>query len=136
MSHEPLLTGLALAAVTCLASVRFPPRRSLEFFAAVLAATSSVYLGAALADGRTSLIFLESVAYLPVFALALAGLWRSSPAFLAAGYVAHGAWDFFHHPLRLGASGGERFPDLCVAYDVVVGLFILYQARAARSAAS
>ena len=121
---EPLLIGLAVAVVVCLVVSQLPSRHGLEFFAVFLGATASVYVGSALSDGRRGLIFLESIVALAVFATALAGLWHSS-ALLAVGYIAHGFWDFFHHPHRAGAKAGESFPPLCLTFDWVVGVFIL-----------
>ncbi len=119
------LIGLVLALVTCLVVVQLPLRQRMDFLTALLAATAVIYIGSALSDGRRGIIFLESVVGLAVFAMALGGLWYSS-ALLAIGHVAHGVWDFLHHPLRVGAQAGERFPSICLVYDWAVGVFILY----------
>ena len=58
-------------------------------------------------------------------ALALAGLWHS-PVWLALGYALHGALDFLHHGLRLGAGAGACFPWPCLSFDGIVALFVLY----------
>ena len=123
---SPPLLGLAAAVVVCVVVSQLPSRHGLEFFALFLAATAAVYIGSALSAGRRGVIFLETVIGLAIFATALAGLWYSS-ALLAVGYVAHGAWDFFHHPHRAGAEAGKSFPPLCWAYDWVVGAFILFR---------
>ncbi len=122
----PPLIGLAAAVVVCVVVSQLPLRHGLEFFALFLGATATVYVGSALSDGRRGVIFLETAVGLAIFATALAGLWYSS-ALLAVGYVAHGAWDFFHHPHRAGAEAGKSFPPLCWVFDWVVAAFILFR---------
>jgi hypothetical protein len=67
---------------------------------------------------------METTTALVFFALALLGLWFST-RFLAIGYLLHGLWDLFHHPHRAGASAGPVFPPLCLAFDLVVGAYVL-----------
>lgn len=120
---HPALLGGVLAVVVCLVLRKLPAPYPGDFLAAFLAATASVYVGAALARGQA--LAVETAAFAVVFALALAGLWHS-PVWLALGYALHGAWDFLHHGPRLGASAGARFPWLCLSFDGIVALFVLY----------
>jgi hypothetical protein len=119
-----LLAGTVLGLAVCLALSLLEPRRAVELLALVLAATASVYIGAALAEGRSDHLVMEVAIFIPVLLAAVAGLWHSTP-WLAFGFLLHGAWDFFHHPRPVGAQVGPNFPPLCITFDAVVGVFVL-----------
>jgi hypothetical protein len=122
---KPALTGLAIAVVMCLAVTQLSARRGLDVLAAILVAAAAIYAGSALSGETGRVRVLETVQFLIFFATALAGLWYS-PALMAAGYVAHAIWDFFHHPHRVGARAGAFYPPFCLVADVVFAVFILY----------
>jgi hypothetical protein len=56
---------------------------------------------------------------------AAAALWADSPLVLAAGYVAHAAWDAVHHPRALSTTVRRWYPPFCMVFDVAVAAFIL-----------
>jgi len=60
----------------------------------------------------------------PIFAFAAMGLLHS-PAWLAAGYIAHGVWDMFHHPRMIGTKVVKWFPPACAIFDFIVAAYIL-----------
>ena len=122
---KDLLIGLILAIIVCSVVILLPPRYAVEFFAAFLALTATGYFGSALTEGKVNSFVVETLVALAVFSMALAGLWHS-PVWLAVGYFAHGLWDVFHHPHRVGARVTMVwFPPACLMYDWFVALFIL-----------
>jgi hypothetical protein len=97
---------------------------ALYLLALFLSATGAAYAGAALADRGSRQGPIEVLVFLLMFAAAIAGF-ANSPGWLAAGYAAHGVWDVFHHPHRLGAKVVEWFPSVCLSFDLLVAAFIL-----------
>ncbi len=124
----PVLVGLGLAIATIVVAQLLPTDRTLMLLAVILGASASVYAGAALAEQHADNIRLETTVFVILSVAAVLGLWFS-PWFLVGGYVAHGVWDFFHHPHRIGAKAGPWFPPFCGAYDLIVGLFIVVALR-------
>ena len=120
--------GAAAAAVVVAIAHEVRSAHGLEFLAGLLAVTAASYFGAALADGRRRVFAVEALVTLLVFAAALAGIWVST-LWLAVGYFGHGLWDLLHHPHRAGAPVRMRwFPPLCLAFDWVVGGYVLLAA--------
>ena len=123
-SLKPAVVGFALAVVVCFIMSKLEPRHGLDVLASILVAAAAVYVGSALSDERDGSRVLETVLFLAFFVVAMIGLWYS-PALLAGGYVAHGVWDFFHHPHRIGARAGTFYPPFCLVADGVIAAFVL-----------
>ena len=100
-----------------------PRQRGLDFLALQLAAIAAVYAGSSLTDGRVAVVALEVIGVIAFIAVALFGRW-GSPALLAVGYFAHGAWDAVHHLGAIPTFLPDWYAPLCLAYDWVVGVFI------------
>jgi len=99
-------------------------RVALYLLALFLSATGAVYPGAALADPGRKAAPMEVAVFILMFAASAAGS-LASPVWLAVGYAAHGIWDVFHEPHRIGAKVVKWFPPLCLSFDLVVAAFIL-----------
>lgn len=119
----PLVGGVVAALVNIVIAGRLSRRRAAEFFNLFMAATSAFYFGSALAFGNGRALTIETAVGAALFALALAGQWRSLK-FTAIAFVAHGAWDLGHVVLGLGANAGQDFPAICVAYDWVIAGYL------------
>ncbi len=120
----PFLVGvlLAIAAGMLLSFVPSEPR--LDILSITLGAIGAVYVGSALAEKQRSSILLETAIALACAVLALTGLWLS-PMYLIAGYLLHGIWDFFHHPISVGAQISQRwYPPFCVGFDWAIAFVI------------
>ncbi len=118
-----IIVGAVVAApVLVLVSV-LSRERGLDLLAVQLAAIAAVYVGSSLADGRVSLVAPETIVAFVFFACSLFGRW-ASPAILAAGYFAHGAWDAVHHLGAISTLLPNWYAPFCLGYDGVVGLFI------------
>lgn len=100
----PFVGGVALALVNILIASRLSRRRAAEFFNLFMAATSAFYFGSALGLGNGWTLAVETAVGAVLFALAVAGQWRSLK-FTAVAFVAHGAWDLGHVVLGLGKRG-------------------------------
>jgi hypothetical protein len=125
MTRNPGITGaLILVLVTVAALQVLPGEQALDVLSAVLVAAGAVYIGAALAGNDSSTLALEIIAGTAFITVAVVGRWYS-PAILAWGYFAHGAWDFIHHREIAGAHAGKVFPVLCWVYDWIIAAVIL-----------
>lgn len=120
----PFALGVILAGLAGFLLHWVPPRPSLDVYAVALAAIGAVYVGSALVKQRGQTIFLEALIAIACIILALTGLWVS-PWALFGGYVLHGVWDFFHHPVHVGAEIPQNwYPPLCVGFDWAIAILI------------
>ncbi len=123
----PFGLGAALAGLAGFLLHWVPPQPRLDVYAVALAAIGAVYVGSALAEKRGRSIVLEAAIAIACIAIALTGLWVS-PLALVAGYGLHGVWDFFHHPIHVGAEIPQRwYPPLCVGFDWAIAIVIFLQ---------
>lgn len=113
------LTGAFLAGVTVSLVLDLSRSRVLVLLAILLAAFSTVYVGAALSTGRTPQVLMEGLAACAFIALATLGIWRT-PLFLVAGYLAHGLWDLAHHRKGFPTQIVAWWPPFCLIYDWVL----------------
>lgn len=92
-------------------------------YAVGLAAIAFVYVGFAVADGRTRVIAVECVVAMAFVLVATAGV--TGPAWLLAiGFAAHGVKDAWQER-RQFVSGTRWWPPFCAAVDWVVALAIV-----------
>lgn len=119
--------GILLAIAVGILLYWVPPHPRLDVYAVALAAIGAVYVGSALVEQRGRSIVLEVLIAIACLALALTGLWVS-PLALIAGYVLHGVWDFFHHPVHVGVQIPQRwYPPLCVGFDWAIAVMMILQ---------
>jgi hypothetical protein len=121
---QPFARGAAAAAATIGVSLLLGRDAALGFYAIVLGATAGVYLGFAALDGRRRELGLEIAGIVFFVLLALAGL-QGRPHVLALGFFLHILWDYAHHPRGLQTRIIGWYPPACVAYDGLVGAFLL-----------
>lgn len=125
----PFIAGVVAALVNISVTRLLPQKRAAAFYNLFMAATAAFYFGSALPTGDRSTLLLETAVSVPLFALALAGQWRSLK-FTAIAFLAHGAWDLAHVLAGAGANAGTDFPVLCVAYDWVIAGYLWWMASA------
>lgn len=117
--------GVGLAVVMLAPLLLLSKEAGMQFLAVMLGFVGAVYFGFGIADGRLGPLLAEFTVAGTFLLAGSAVLWADSPALLAAGYGTHALWDLVHHP-RAVATGVERwYPPFCVAYDVVVAVFVL-----------
>lgn len=122
---QGLALALALAAATVVGTLLLSDDRRLEALALILAGTVAAYVGFAIAERSAGGLATELAAAAVIGALVPLGLWVS-PYWLAAGYVAHGAWDLAHHPPRLGTRLVPAwYVSACLVYDWIVAVLVL-----------
>jgi hypothetical protein len=93
-----------------------------------LALIAGVYIGFAVADGRPTVIAVESTVAGAFLILAAAGV-TGSAWLLVAGYVGHGLKDFWQE--RSGYVANTRWwPPFCATVDWLVALIIALEIAA------
>jgi hypothetical protein len=119
--------GVALAAGVLSPLLFLSKLAGMQFLSVQLAFIGAVYFGFAVADGRVKGLLVEFTVAGTFLFLGAIALWADSPLVLAAGYVAHAAWDFAHHPRAAALPVRVRswYPPFCVVFDAVVAVFIL-----------
>lgn len=115
---------IAAALLTIAAAAALGAERGFELLALLLAFAAAVYVGVGLQGSDRRRARIEWIVALGFAAAALAGLWIA-PAFLAAGWIGHGAWDWVHHRRR-SPAGARWYPSACLAYDWVVGGYVVF----------
>lgn len=116
---KAFLAGAFLAGVTVSLVMGLPRSRAFVLLAILLAASATIYLGAALSAKRTQQVLVEGLAACAFIALATLGAWRS-PLFLVVGYLAHGLWDLAHQQQGIPTRIAVWWPPFCLVYDWVI----------------
>lgn len=117
--------GFGLAVVMLAPLLLLSKLAGLQFLAVMLGFIGAIYFGFAVADGSVRSLAVEFPVSGVFLALGAVALWADSPVVLAAGYAAHGLWDFVHHPRAVTTPVRNWYPPFCVVFDVVTAVFIL-----------
>jgi hypothetical protein len=118
-----IIVGI-IVAVPVLALAKYISReRALDLMAVQLAAIAAVYAGSSLAGGGIPVFVAEMIGVTAFVVVALFGRW-GSPAILAAGYFAHGAWDAIHELGVISTFLPDWYAPFCLGYDGIVGAFV------------
>ena len=120
-----ILIALGAGVVTCLFIYVLPYGRALDAIGLLLGIIAAIYIGFAITDGRTHVLYLECSVAAVFILLALLGMW-GKPVWLVIGFFAHGAWDLLHHPGNMGSKVRKWYPPACLAYDWLVGAYLVY----------
>jgi uncharacterized protein DUF6010 len=119
--------GATLAVVSIAIVAVLPSTWHRAAFATLLLGIAAEYTGFALIDRRPGRIVLEAAWAVGTMAAAIAGV-LGSPAWLAAGFIAHVGWDLMHHNginrIDTHAVPGW-YASACMAYDLPVGIAAL-----------
>ena len=117
-----IAVGFALAALGGLVILGLDDSEQTVVAGAALAAIAGVYLGFAVADGRTSAIAIQAVSMLAFVLVAYIGITEDSKALIGAGWIAHGFWDAIHHEHHGPTEVKTWYPPFCATADFVVGI--------------
>ena len=120
---KSILSAIGLSGVLVVAAQQMSATHRIEFFAVVLAIIAAIYVGFAVADGRTRVLLIEVTGASVFAALALLGLW-SDAWFLVPGLGGHAVWDWVHHSGRHGASVRHWYIPFCVYVDVLLAMYV------------
>lgn len=135
--HEPnraadlrpaILWGVVVGLVQTASPLGFWWLDPATVYALGLAAIAFVYIGFAVADGRTRVIAVECAVALAFVVTGAAGITGAS-WLLVIGFLAHGLKDAWQHRTAF-VSGTRWWPPFCAAVDFVVALAIAIEIAA------
>ncbi|WP_457654686.1 DUF6010 family protein [Rhodocaloribacter sp.] len=132
---EFLLIDLALGAAPALVTIRasrgMPPAKERRFYAVLLVGAAAVYLVFALRGRAGVWVGVEAAGVAAYGLVAWLGATRSA-WWLAAGWLAHVAWDVALHATGATPFVPAFYPMFCVSYDVLVAVYIIRRRKAWR----
>jgi len=132
-SEHPILSGVAVGAVSLVPHFFLSPAASLGFAALLVALIAGIYFGFAVVNGsnRDQLVEFNVTGLFAVSGLLGLLLW---PLLLPLAYFAHACWDLAHHNRARFALVAipQWYVPWCVVIDVIIGtgLLIIWSERA------
>ena len=124
-AFKPIIWGLVVGAIQAASPVAVRYLAPATLHALYIAFIAAVYIGFAVADGRTKVIAVESTVAAAFVVLAAVGV-TGSAWLLIAGYAAHGGKDFWQHRTQF-VAGTRWWPPFCAAVDFLVAAILAMQ---------
>jgi hypothetical protein len=121
----PVLWGLALGAVQAASPLLLRWLEPATLHAMYISLIAAVYIGFAVADGRTMVLVVE-VAVASVFVLIAAVAVTETAWLLVLGYAGHGLKDYWQHRRQFVANT-RWWPPFCAAVDWLVALVLIIE---------
>lgn len=119
---QPIIWGIVVGVIQSAAPLAFRWLEPAAVQAVCLAFIAAVYVGFAVADGRTKVIVVEVAVAAAFLILGLVGV-TGSAWVLVGAYVAHGAKDLWQHRTQF-VSGTRWWPPFCATVDFLVAAVI------------
>jgi len=121
--RTPALWGVAVGAVQAASPLAFWWLDPATVYALGLAFIAAVYIGFAVADGRSRVLVVESVVA-AVFVLLSAAAVTGPAWLLVVGFVGHGLKDLWQHRNQYVANT-RWWPPFCLVVDWVVAAILI-----------
>ena len=123
-----ILIGAIACGAFIVAARQMGPKRELRLYAAGLFIAALIYVGFVARDVTPHWLIIELAGLIVFTLIALAGL-KISAWILAAGWVAHAAWDLLLHRLSNVAFVPDWYPLICLSFDLVLAIYIALRVR-------
>jgi hypothetical protein len=120
--RTPVVWGIVFGAVQASSPLAFWWLDAATVYALGLALIASVYIGFAVADGRRTVLAIES-GVATVFIVVAAAAVTGSPWLLVLGLVGHGLKDLWQHRRQFVANT-RWWPPFCLVVDAVAAAII------------
>lgn len=124
-ARTPILWGLVFGAVQAASPLAFFWIDPATFHAISIALIAAIYIGFAVADGRTGVIAVEATVALAFTVIAAAAV-TGSAWLLVVGYAAHGTKDFWQERTHFVATT-RWWPPFCAAVDFLVAAVLVVE---------
>ena len=121
-AFQPIMWGLLVGAVQVASPVAFRWLEPATLHALYIAFIAAVYIGFAVADGRTKVIAVESSIAAAFVVLAAVGV-TGSAWLLVAAYAAHGVKDLWQDRAQF-VAGTRWWPPFCATIDFLVAAIL------------
>jgi hypothetical protein len=120
--RTPVISGLAVGVAQAATPLAFWWLDTATVYALGLAVIASVYIGFAVADGRRTILAVET-GVAGMFAIIAAAAVTNTPWLLVAGLAGHGFKDLWQHRRQFVANT-RWWPPFCLAVDWTVAAII------------
>jgi hypothetical protein len=120
--YQPIIWGLLVGAIQAASPVAVRWLEPATLHALYIAFIAAIYIGFAVADGRTKIIAVEITIAAAFLVLAAVGV-TGSAWLLVAGYAAHGFKDLWQHRTQF-VAGTRWWPPFCAAVDFLVAAIL------------
>lgn len=127
-TRAPILWGIVVGFAQATTPLLFWWLDAATVYALGTIVIASIYVGFAVADGRTKVIAVESGVTLAFVILAATAI-TGSPWLLVAGLVGHGLKDLWQHRTQFVANT-HWWPPFCMIVDWVVAVIIIIEITA------
>ena len=117
--------GISLALLIGLSMSFIGLDRDRAFYPTVMIVIAFYYALFAVTGGSLAVLALEAVP-ITVFVVASVAGFKSSLWLVVAALVAHGVYDISHDLLFFNAGVPAWWPNFCLGYDVVAGLYLAW----------
>jgi hypothetical protein len=117
--------GLTLGLVSTAFTAALSESQAFLYLGLLLGGIGSVYVGFAIADGRTTSIAVQITGAAVFLSLAFIGAREESHVVLGLGFLAHAAWDWWHHDDHGPTHVRTWYPPFCAVADIVIGVPVL-----------
>jgi hypothetical protein len=121
----PLLVGMILALSIGLSMSFVGLDRDRAFYPTVMIVIALYYALFAVMGGSVEVLALEAVAIAVFVAASIAGF-KNSLWLVVAALVIHGVFDVAHDQLISNAGVPTWWPNFCLGYDLVAGLYLAW----------
>jgi hypothetical protein len=126
--HKPIVWGLVFGGIQAASPLGFWWLDPATVHAISITLIAAVYIGFAVADGRPSVIAVESAVAAAFVVLAAAGV-TGSAWLLVVGYAGHGCKDLWQERYRYVANT-RWWPPFCATVDVLVAAILTIEIAA------
>ena len=128
---RPIMWGVLIGAIQAASPLAIRWLEPATVQSVCIAFIAAVYIGFAVADGRTNVIIVETTIAAAFLVVALVGV-TASAWVLVAGYTAHGAKDFWQHRTQF-VAGTRWWPPFCATIDFIVAAVVAVEITAGLS---
>ena len=126
------LIGLLLSVAVAGFAMAVGFDRERAFYPTVLIVVASYYVLFAAAGASTRTLMIEIAVASGFLLLAVAG-YKKNFWIVPVALVAHGVFDFVHHFLIFNPGVPRWWPGFCMAFDVVLGIWLTMRLRTSQS---
>jgi len=121
----PIAWGIVFGAINAMSPVVFSWLDPSTVYALVIPLIAGVYIGFAVADGRTVVIVIETIVA-SVFVVLAATAVTGTAWLLVAAYMGHGVKDLWQHRTHFVADT-RWWPPFCLTVDWVVAAILIFE---------
>lgn len=117
--------GFGLGLLSTAFTLSLTESQAFLYLGILLSGFGFVYMGFSVADGRTSAIAVQAIGAAVFLNLGFIGAREESHVVLGLGFLAHAAWDWWHHNDHGPTHVRSWYPPFCAVADVVIGVPVL-----------